>query len=320
MTPIEVLSLGACLLRGPINVLLERHCIADGSALQQNHVRGGYRGYYYTLDEAIQALDFYRGDRQVPKQLRKYCALNPDWEGRAGDVELYGTSDVALVEINSLVRFGYGPYSLSRAEINDEILVPLANMSEELHLLGNDWYYGVINYKEEAVAASAGKLAAAISDEFPDAELARAIFREVRPRRRDFKELVEGLALLKDSVGAPLGLVTYTYNYLPDGRAMPWPPNLVEQTVKAARQLDLPVFKPNEVVARYGVQRAVVGPGPHYTEEFYPVLADALFPFITEVIEHPTRATKLAGNRWASRLSALWSMAGKAPNPTHGTG
>jgi len=304
MESIEVLSLGACLLRAPISELVERNCVTEGAALQ----RGEARGYYYTLDEAIQALNFYRGVGQVPKPLRMFCSLNPDWEGPAGGFEPYGKSDVALVEINSPTRISYGSYALSRADISDQILSPLADMSEELHLIGNDWYYrGIGNCNEELRAATAEKLAAAIPDDFPNAELARSILLESRFHRREVKELIEGLATVRDIVGAPLGVLTYTYTYMPDGRPMPWPPNLVEQTIEAARMLDLPVFDPSRIVSRYGVKRAL-SDDTHYQVPFHPILAGALFPFIHEVRERGTRSSARSGNRWANR----WRLTGRA--------
>jgi len=45
----------------------------------------------------------------------------------------------------------------------------------------------------------------------------------------------------------------------------------------------LPVFEPSAVVRRHGVAAAMEPDRTHYREEFKPILAEALFPFIAGI-------------------------------------
>ncbi len=277
----DVLELGACLLNAPFGNLLKQRLVTA----TWRKVGLTYSPSVYTLDEAIQAVKFFRGELDVRRELRPLCSLPIDWpeEKVAAGAEM--APDLVLVEVNSPVRICYDFYSLCRAEINSRYLVSLARKSDELHRIGNEWYFhGLMNGNHSVRVAAAEKLVKAIAedDEFPDAELARSVLLAAVPHQRDFSEIVEGLAALRDLVNGPLALVTYTHQYMPDGRPLPWPPDFVELQMAAADCLGLPIFRPSEIVRLHGVARAMRDDRVHYQDEFVPVLATALFGFITE--------------------------------------
>ena len=198
--------------------------------------------------------------------------------------------DLALVEVNSPVRICYDSCSLNRSVINSRYLDPLARKSAELDRIRIEWYHhGLMNGNHSARVAAAEKLVKAIAEdeEFPDAELARSVLLDAFPHQRDFSEIVEGLAALRDLVNGPLALVTYTHQYMPDGRPLPWPPDFVDVQLAAAEELGLPVFRPSEIVRPYGISGAMRKDRVHYQDEFVPVLAKALYEFIEVTVPFP---------------------------------
>ena len=283
----NVLIMGACLLSAPLSDLLTRELIRDAMSESRN----GAGDAYYTIDEAIQALRYYRGELDVPKELRSWCSLSPERPGYQGAAPLFDRSDVTLLEINSPVAMIYRSIALGRAEVIERILNPLAARSEELHEIGNDWYYrGQMNANEAVIVETAKRLVPEIGDDFPEAALARSILLETRPRVRDLDGLVEGMKTLRDLAKSPLGIVTYTNHYLPDGRPLPWPPDFVDQTFEAARRANLPVFDPSRVVSGYGIAAAMLEDRTHYRDDFAPVLGEAMLPFIEGLADGSTPA------------------------------
>lgn len=287
---IEIQPFGACLLAAPVDALLA-----------QRRARTTWAGFgtdcpsIYTLDEAIQAVEFFRGDIDVPSELRPLCSLPSEWSSADATEIASAAPDLVLIEVNSPVRIAYGPYSLNRAAMNGRYLVPLADQSRELHLLGNEWYFqGLMAGNTTALRTAAAQLVEVISQQkqLPDWETACDVVREAIPHQRGLAEIVEGLARLRELVNGPVAMVTYTHQYMPDGRPLPWPPDFVELQISAARLLGLPMFEPSRIVHAYGVPRAMREDLIHYQDGFGPVLADALFDFITEV----TRAD--AAQKW----------------------
>ncbi|MGE5269594.1 MAG: hypothetical protein ACM3JG_07980, partial [Thiohalocapsa sp.] len=280
---IEIQPFGACLLTAPVGELL-----VQGRAATTWHRLGTNGPSIYTLDEAIQAAEFFRGDFEVPPELRPLCSLPAKWSPAEAAKTVAATPDLVLIEVNSPVRIAYGQYSLNRAEVNHRYLVPLADQSEELHLISNEWYLqGLMAGNATARVTAAEQLVKVISQQqqIPDWELACDVLRRAVPQQRDLDEIVEGLARLREVVNGPLAMVTYTHQYMPDGRPLPWPPDFVDLQVAAARRLGLTMFEPSKIVRSHGVARAMRDDYIHYQDAFAPVLADALFDFISNVVD-----------------------------------
>jgi hypothetical protein len=286
MRNIEVMGLGACLLWAPLGQLHAERRVAN------TWWRLGLSSSVsaYTLDEAIQAIRFVRGEFDIPRGLRALCAL-PDGPDEAASWSPTAP-DLVLVEINSPVRIAYGPYSLCRATLNENLLNRLGKKSEEIYLAASRWYaFGLMEDNGEMRAETSEILLDALANEpdFPNAELARSILTETVPHRRDFEEIVAGLATLRALIDAPLAMVTYTHQYMPDGRPLPWPADFVEVQEAAAERLGLPVFRPSRIVRARGFATAMREDGIHYQEAFVPTLAEAMLAFIKETVD-PTAA------------------------------
>ena len=278
---VEMFPVGACLLSAPFSALTSSRRVTNTW-----NTYGGGTGTpaLYTLDEALQLIRFMRGELDIPPLFRSICGLGPT-EDVLGLRNCFDHTQAVLVEINSPVAICYGRYALSRAQVIETILNPIRT-TPELSAAASAWYnQGLMAANSTIRETTAQMLAHATPDSLPDADLVRAVIVDARPRQRDFDSLVEGLAEIRAAFGVPTGVVTYTYQYMPDGRPLPWPADFVDQTIAVARKLDLPIFQPSEIVRSHGASRALAPDRVHYQPEFAAVLAEALWKFICSFVD-----------------------------------
>jgi len=272
---LEIFGLGACLLHGPL-----------GAAMREKEVRSSFSRIpgatmpsVYCVDDAVQLIRFLKGEMDIPAVLRQFCAITPELapDGPAGTLP---QGDVAIIEVNSPIRIAYRDYSLGRTDLMDRIFAPLRDRGPEVGRAIDAWYYkGLMSTDDSARKAASEILLGAVADDMQDAELVRSILAEAYGYARDGRELTAGIATLREMLGLPLGMMTYTHQYLPDGRPMPWPPEFVEQQIEAASELGIPYFQPSRVVKQYGVARALQEDRVHYQDQFQSVMGDVLIQF-----------------------------------------
>ena len=276
---LEVFSLGACLLSAPITELISSERVRHG----WNRCSRNVTPAIYTLDEALQLIRFMRGEMEIPPLFRELCRLSPDEDGLALKPSLE-TADAVLIEINSPVAIRYSRYALCRSQLISCNL-SYFKRTPDLARTSNAWYHqGLMAENAKVREETAQMLARAIPEDMPDPDLARAVLVDARPHRRDLDGLVEGLAELRDAFRGPLGVVTYTHQYMPDGRPLPWPTDFVDQTFAAAKRLDLPVFHPSDYVRAHGVAQALMPDRVHYQSEFSATLAEPLWEFTKKLV------------------------------------
>lgn len=288
-------NFGACLLSAPVSPLVK-----DGRVKGSWYRHGKYGGPgVYTLDEALQLVRFMRGELDIPTLFRGICGLSPD-ENSSALSGCFDTAEAVLVEINSPVGMLFGRFALSRAQVIGRILNRFKS-TPEMAKASSAWYnQGMMGGNATVLEETALIMAQGMSDDMPDLDLARAVLLDSRPNHRDLEGLVEGLRQLRDAFKGPLGIVTYTHQYMPDGRPLPWPSDFVEQTIAAAERLDLPVFQPSLHVKSYGASRALMPDRVHYQGEFATALAEPLWEFLQHVAGRTTSALQSAPPKLAS--------------------
>lgn len=114
-------------------------------------------------------------------------------------------------------------------------------------------------------------------------ELARAVFLETRARKTD---VLGGFIKMQELLKRPIGVVSYVFRYMPDGRAISWPSGFREEVLDAAKELNLPLFDPVRLVQRFGVEAALAEDLGHYSDNFMPFAANALIRFAMSVNEN----------------------------------
>ena len=129
-------------------------------------------------------------------------------------------------------------------------------------------------------AEAAAKLASYVPGASPHEEFSRALFLETRSSRTD---VLGGFIKMREMLNRPMGVVSYVFRYMPDGRPISWPAGFREEVLAAAKRLDLPVFDPVPMVQSFGIETALQVDLGHYSERFLPLAADGLIEFARSV-------------------------------------
>jgi hypothetical protein len=89
---------------------------------------------------------------------------------------------------------------------------------------------------------------------------------------------------MAEELPVPLGVVPFTWTYMPDGRAVSWPAGFYTEVVEAARELGLPLFEPHQMVMDAGINVALKPDRQHYAETFMPRVAIPLIEFTRSIV------------------------------------
>src|SRR6185437_5026788 len=236
----------------------------------------------YTTVEALQQIRFFQGAIEIHERLYPYCGLPREFEYSAVHWSKINEADLVLVEPNSIICTYFESYALNRASFHGF----LDAFGSEKRRETNDWLlHGVLGCNEDRRREAANRLLQLLPPDIEDREIVRELLVETRGRRQDFEEYVTSIAEIRDMVPSPMALVAYIHQYLPDGRPLPWPPEHLEYTIEAARRLDLPIFNPADIVAKFGVDKAMNEARTLYRDEFCPVIGDHLYAFVRDVID-----------------------------------
>jgi hypothetical protein len=272
---LAVLPFGACLLHGPLNHAVKTRTLAPPKVGEKGTVPG-----VYSLAETVQLLDFLHGRIDIPAEVRPVCDFDPDYS-RSSTGRALGNANVVLIEPNMPYEIVLDGYRLNRAAILSTVTNPLKAISRDNARAANQWFNkGLIGQNEEIRASCAERLAAVVPEDMPNADLARNVLLHATGRR------IETLTYLKRvlaDVDLPVGIVTYMFQYLPDGRPVSWPSTFHQEVIDAAKQLDLPVLEPWRLVGEATVEHAMKEDMRHYTDDFMPTMANAIVGFALQV-------------------------------------
>lgn len=277
-----MLVFGGCNVRGPLFRAAERwprEPNTDWRGVPAGMSVTGPNFFTFTVGEMIQAIDCYRGERKIPHELLDLCHMAPEWAPTPNNNPLNNT-DVALVEPNTSLEIRFDGYFLNRGPVV-RTLTPLKLISNQAKRLCSLWYNkGIVQGDATIRKDSAIELVGLIPADFPDRDLTSEVLLGAIGEKR---EMLQGLKQIADRLDFPVGVVLYTWAYLPDGRAVSWPAEFRQELVAATRSLDLPTFDPRVLVEEYGLAAALKDDLRHYTEQFMPVLAKPMIEFAIKV-------------------------------------
>lgn len=282
MVDTGMLVFGGCNIRGP----LYRACgqrdrreelgwrrLPTGLSVRGPHFRT------FTVGEMLQALDCFRGERRIPPDLYDLCHMTAETAPTPENNPL-ADAEIALVEPNTSVEIVFDGYYLNRDRLA-RFLRPLDDVGQVEKKLSSQWYKkGIIGADEKLKREVAAQLIPMVPDHFPNRDLLVAV---LRGASRNIREIQVGLRMLKGVLDIPTGVVTYTYAYMPDGRAVSWPATFNDEVIAAAMALDLPLFQPRLIVQSADLNFALRDDLRHYTEAFMVVLAKPLIEFAQSV-------------------------------------
>jgi hypothetical protein len=263
-----LMPLGACLLRGPLN-----HVKVHSGSI--GYPRFKFPGTY-TLGETIQIVDYLCGDKDIPADVKPLAGI-----GEAmvpiGRERVFADIDVALVELGSQVEVILNGCNVNRAYLANAF-APVREASVEGRRALNRWYQqGLMNMNDDARAEAA----TALIEWLDESDLAEAgqLTAYVRGARSEPTDVRAKLAELAEKLPVPLGVVTYVFRFMPDGRVISWPPEFYDAVLEAARSLGIPYFEPYKLVLEHGVTEAMKDDLRHYRDEFSPLVGKHIVAF-----------------------------------------
>jgi hypothetical protein len=283
-TMLGLWPLGGCTIYNPVYELEKSGQVF----VSPKHM--GYNGspYTHTIGEHLQLIDYVRGEFYIPKELRPYCnlefALKP-----GGYAAILRDLDAVLVEACSDIEVMFRGVVLNRLRLVDAVIHPFENVArsggdKNVANIARKWYFdGLIKAspKREEYAA---QLLPHVPREGEASELLRAIIREAAPRRIGMDTFVEGVRHIGALVGKPLGVLTHTQYYMPDGRPISWPPALHNDIMKTCSANGIPFMHPCALVEQHGAGVALKKDLIHWHDDFMPVIGEAMAEFAHRVI------------------------------------
>jgi len=278
------MAMGGCNLRGPLSKVHRvgrRAPGSDWSGVPSNFRVVGPPFWTYTFGEFFQAIRLYRGECDIPDEIKFMCGVDRNFKPNP-DI-LAKETDIYLFEPNTSQEISLDGYYLNR--------VPIVKMLDVFRTLGREpgklaglWYSrGINGFDDEYVKTVANELAPVLRDSDlseADKELYLTTLREARGSLRDVRK---GLGQLLSMIDKPAGIVTYTWQYMEDGRHISWPATFNKQLLAAAEEVSIPVFEPYKYVVERGAKAAMRDDMRHYNGEFDPVMAGKLVGFLQSV-------------------------------------
>jgi hypothetical protein len=275
------LLFGGCNLRAPLlrNRYRERWADLDWNDVPTGYTMAGPRFATHTLNEMLQAIDCYRGDARIPEPYYFLCNMKSDTAPTPANDPLE-RADAAIAEPNTSHEIILDGVYINRRPVL-QLLISLREAAPEAKHLTSRWFEkGLVAMDEDARRTSAQELLRMIPDGFPRQELLTAVLSRARGAKTDPRI---GLRRLAGALNCPLGVVAFTWAYMPDGRALSWPAEFYRETLDAAAELGLPVFEPRYVVQQAGTPFALESDLRHYTNRFMPVIARPIVEFMLSV-------------------------------------
>lgn len=264
------------MLHGPLTFALNAGLVARSTV-----ARGGSTPGVYGFGESFQLLEFLAGRKQIPKEFRPICAYNVNYEPTPHAVGFKG-ADVCLIEPNGNIEIVLGEYSLNRAAIMRHITNPIKLVDREAAKLTNVWFNkGLLICNEDTRKEVASKLLPLVPPDHENAEMMRLVLSEARGVRRD---MMRDMRQAVEQISLPIGMMAYSFQFMPDGRPVFWPPEFQQEIASVVEYFSLPFFEPWRVVMEYGGQPVLEDDLRHYKDEFVPVMGARVADFAREVL------------------------------------
>lgn len=273
-----MLVFGSCNVRAPLFKAAKkwpRHPNTDWSAISTNFSIDGPYFFTFTVGEMLQAIACYKGERRIPTELLELCQMSPRWAPSPINSPLQ-SANVALAEPTTSIEIRFDGYHLNRGAVR-HLLDPLVNSNPQAKRLRSHWYNkGIVAMDDEAKREIANRLIALVPADIPQREISIEVLKGAVGRHQD---VIEGLQLLTRELDMPLGIVAYTWRFMPDGRPLSWPDGFHAEVIAAASQLNLPLYEPRNLIDRLGFNYALRADLTHYTIDFEADVAKELINF-----------------------------------------
>jgi hypothetical protein len=276
--------LGGCTIYNPVYELEK----SGHGFVSAKHMGYDCSPYTHTIGEHLQLIDYIRGEFYIPLDLRPYCNLAFGLKP-GGFSAILKDLDAILVEACSDVEIIFRDVIVNRLRLVDAVIQPFdaiarAGGDKSMVNIARRWYFDGLIKASPKRAEYAEQLLAYMPREGESNELLRAIIREATPRRIAMDTFVDGVNRIRSLLGKPVGVLTHTQYYMPDGRPISWPPTLHNDIMATCRANGILVMHPCELVERHGAGGALKKDLIHWHDDFMPVVGEAMAEFADRVI------------------------------------
>lgn len=277
---VRVFSLGACQLSSPLSAIMSDGKVKSAWALAKQRAVA-----CYCTGDALQVIRLYRRQIQLSKGLQLYCGFGENADEARGHGPLDHT-DITLMDCNTPVELSLDGVFINRSLITTRLFHPLAAARPDLEGTYQMWWSkGVLEDDHEVRKETSLALIPALDGVVPYPDVAAEILAGTRGLRQTEQDLIGALDELRSQLRGPVGMLTSTYRYLPDGRPVSWPAGHLEMTRAAARHLDIPLFDTIKLVQEHGVATAMNERMTIYRPEFHIVAGNAIHGFMEELMQ-----------------------------------
>ena len=291
MSEPRVATFGGCQINGPIRTLHAQRRVVPV------YRQIGFRStpFVFTPQAALQLVRFCSGEQRIPREVREFCYSDPELEPQPSAYRHIREADVVLLEPNTAIDVLFGEYYLNPNIVQQLVVERIRENDAKLGKLVRRWKAdGILKQNEEIRAETARQLLDQLPTETVSDRMIRELIRDCRGRRSYQDDLFRQVVELRETLPVPTGVVLYTFQYMPDGRAVSWPPEFKDDMTAVARKLGLRCYDPSAIVMRYGVDVSLREDMRHFKDEFYPVVGEVLIDYMQEIRSAARPARELA--------------------------
>lgn len=306
---VRVFALGTCQLSSPLETLASAGRIKSAWALAKQRAVA-----CHCTGDALQAIRLYRRQIQLSKGLQLYCGFGENTGEARGHGPLDHT-DITLMDCNMPVELSLGGAFINRSAIKTRLFRPLAAARPDLEDTWRLWWgKGVLEDDHQVRKKTSRAMIPALDGVVPHPDAAAEILAGTRGLRQTEEDLIVALDELRSQLKGPLGMLTSTCRYLPDGQPVAWPAGHLEMTRAAASHLDIPLFDTIRLVQEHGVATAMNERMTIYRPEFHIVAGNAIHDFMEELMQgrrllkdrnYPTKVIRDRLGRHAKDLEGI---------------
>jgi hypothetical protein len=256
--------------------------------------------FVFTPLAASQLVRFCAGELRVPREVREFCYSDAEFEPPASTFPYMRQAEVALLEPNTSVDIRFGEFFLNQNIVQQVVVERAKQIDVKLGKLARLWKAdGLLKQREEVRAEAAGQLLKEYPIREPQDRLVRDVIRDARGYHNLEDDLYKQIGEFRELLPIPTGIVLYTFQYMPDARAVSWPPDFKSNMISVAKRLGMKVYDPSILVEQYGVEVSLREDMRHFKDEFYPIVSEVLMDYMKETIADQRATDQLPELSWA---------------------
>lgn len=272
---LNVLSFGGCTVTNPLLNLSKRKIAAPV------YRRMGFKRSPYALSPRaiMQLWAFCKGELDIPARVRRLVYADAETTPDGSSSHLLTEVDCVLVEISTPYELLLDGFVLNHNRVLEQLRLCLPDTKRSVKVASR-WRSAVIAEKYDERDAIAELLRPHLTDDPFLRDMATHMLWNMTSTRTGSDGMADVFSHLRQCSTAPIGIVLHNFHYMPDGRAIIFPPDLNEQIGRIAESENMPVYDPARLVRQHGVEAALMSDFRHWNASFYPVVADGMHAFM----------------------------------------